>query len=142
VKVLPRNKRPSRSDIQARVKALWILLVQLLGWKTAYPSQLSGRPASAVAVARAMGSSAHAAMESRSAPGRQGAQGIALSDLRRIHDLTGVVRRCSSPRPGEAFAVADLVAVMRMGRASRANMARRRCTAQSQDGVVSESLSA
>src|SRR5258707_324786 len=53
LKVRPRNKRPSRSDIQARVKAL-LDLVQLPGLEDRYPSQLSGGQRQRVAVARAL----------------------------------------------------------------------------------------
>jgi len=53
LRVRPRNRRPAKSEIAARVKEL-LALVQLPGLEDRYPSQLSGGQRQRVAVARAL----------------------------------------------------------------------------------------
>jgi sulfate transport system ATP-binding protein len=116
LRVRPRHKRPSNGDIEKRVKDL-LDLVQLPGLEARYPSQLSGGQRQRVAVARAL------AIEPRmllldvpfgalDAKVRKELR----ADLRRIHDHAGVTTVFVTHDQEEAFAVADLVAVMKDGR--------------------------
>ena len=116
LKVRPRNRRPPNSEIQRRTTEL-LNLVQLPGLESRYPSQLSGGQRQRVALARAL------AIEPRmllldepfgalDAKGRKELR----ADLRRIHDHAGVTTVFVTHDQEEAFAVADLVAVMREGR--------------------------
>ncbi|HEX3754947.1 MAG TPA: ATP-binding cassette domain-containing protein [Rhizomicrobium sp.] len=116
LKVRPRRERPSRAEIRERVVRL-LALVKLEGLGARYPSQLSGGQRQRVALARAL------AIEPR----------ILLLDepfgaldakvrkelrvwLRHIHDQAGVTSIFVTHDQEEAFAVADLVAVMKDGR--------------------------
>ncbi len=116
LKVRPRARRPSSADICDRVKSL-LDLVQLPGLEDRYPSQLSGGQRQRVALARAL------AIEPRmllldepfgalDAKVRKDLR----ADLRRIHDHAGVTTVFVTHDQEEAFAVADLVAVMKDGR--------------------------
>jgi sulfate transport system ATP-binding protein len=88
LKVRPRHRRPSHADIKKRVIEL-LALVQLPGLEDRYPSQLSGGQRQRVEL---------------------------RADLRRIHDHAGVTTVFVTHDQEEAFAVADLVAVMKDGR--------------------------
>lgn len=114
--VRPRARRPSRAAIAAKVDEL-LTLVQLPGLADRYPSQLSGGQRQRVALARAL------AIEPRmllldepfgalDAKVRKDLR----ADLRRIHDHAGVTTVFVTHDQEEAFAVADLVAVMKDGR--------------------------
>ena len=116
LKVRPRDMRPSRADIKKRVTDL-LALVQLAGLEDRYPSQLSGGQRLRVALARAL------AIEPRMLLLDEpfGALDTKVrkelrADLRRIHDHAGVTTVFVTHDQEEAFAVADLVAVMRDGR--------------------------
>jgi sulfate transport system ATP-binding protein len=116
LKVRPRPKRPSRSEIAVRVKEL-LALVQLSGLEERYPSQLSGGHRQRVALARVL------AIEPRMLLLDEpfGALDTKVrkelhADLRRIHDHAGVTTVFVTHDQEEAFAVADLVAVMKDGR--------------------------
>ena len=116
LKVRPRARRPSRSEIRDRVKSL-LDLVQLPGLEDRYPSQLSGGQRQRVALARAL------AIEPRMLLLAEpfGALDAKVrkdlrADLRRIHDHAGVTTVFVTHDQEEAFAVADLVAVMKDGR--------------------------
>jgi sulfate transport system ATP-binding protein len=116
LKVRPRNKRPSRSDIQARVKSL-LDLVQLPGLEDRYPSQLSGGQRQRVAVARALAIEPRMLLLDEPFGALDAKVRKELrTDLRRIHDHAGVTTVFVTHDQEEAFAVADLVAVMKDGR--------------------------
>jgi sulfate transport system ATP-binding protein len=114
--VKPRNVRPSRARIAARVKEL-LALVQLDGLGKRYPSQLSGGQRQRVALARAL------AIEPRmllldepfgalDAKVRQELRGW----LRALHERLGLTTVFVTHDQEEALELADLVAVMNAGR--------------------------
>jgi sulfate transport system ATP-binding protein len=114
--VRPRRERPSRDEIADRVAEL-LKLIQLEGLGQRYPSQLSGGQRQRVALARAL------AIEPRmllldepfgalDAKVRKELRGW----LRHIHDQAGVTSIFVTHDQEEAFALADLVAVMHAGR--------------------------
>jgi len=116
LKVRPRRERPSRSDIKDRVAEL-LKLVQLEDLGKRYPSQLSGGQRQRVALARAL------AIEPRMLLLDEpfGALDAKVRKelrvwLRHIHDQAGVTSIFVTHDQEEAFAVADLVAVMNAGR--------------------------
>jgi sulfate transport system ATP-binding protein len=116
LRVRPRNKRPSRADIQARVKEL-LALVQLRGLEDRYPSQLSGGQRQRVALARALAIEPRMLLLDEPFGALDAKVRKELrADLRRIHDHAGVTTVFVTHDQEEAFAVADLVAVMREGR--------------------------
>lgn len=114
--VRPRHSRPSKQDIARRVEEL-LALVQLDGYGKRYPSQLSGGQKQRVALARAL------AIEPRmllldepfgalDAKVRKELRGW----LRAIHERMGITTVFVTHDQEEAFALADLVAVMNQGR--------------------------
>src|SRR6201996_3950457 len=114
--VKPRSERPSRKGIARRVEEL-LALVQLDGLGGRYPSQLSGGQRQRVALARAL------AIEPRMLLLDEpfGALDAKVRKelrvwLRHIHDKAGVTSVFVTHDQDEAFAVADLVAVMNKGR--------------------------
>jgi sulfate transport system ATP-binding protein len=116
LKVRPRSERPSRDEIAARVAEL-LKLVQLEGCGGRYPSQLSGGQRQRVALARAL------AIEPRMLLLDEpfGALDAKVRKelrvwLRHIHDQAGVTSIFVTHDQDEAFAVADLVAVMNAGK--------------------------
>jgi sulfate transport system ATP-binding protein len=116
LKVRPRRTRPSRSDIKDRVAEL-LKLVQMEDLGKRYPSQLSGGQRQRVALARAL------AIEPRMLLLDEpfGALDAKVRKelrawLRHIHDQAGVTSIFVTHDQEEAFAVADLVAVMNAGR--------------------------
>jgi sulfate/thiosulfate transport system ATP-binding protein len=116
LRVRPRHRRPSKADIQKRVTEL-LALVQLPGLDARYPSQLSGGQRQRVALARAL------AIEPRMLLLDEpfGALDAKVRKelrvwLRHIHDQAGVTSIFVTHDQDEAFAVADLVAVMHAGR--------------------------
>jgi len=116
LKVRPRNKRPSGSDIRQRVKNL-LDLVQLPGLEKRYPSQLSGGQRQRVALARALAIEPRMLLLDEPFGALDAKVRKELrADLRRIHDHAGVTTVFVTHDQEEAFAVADLVAVMREGR--------------------------
>jgi sulfate transport system ATP-binding protein len=116
LKVRPRSQRPSRADIRHRVEEL-LNLVQLDDLGKRYPSQLSGGQRQRVALARAL------AIEPRMLLLDEpfGALDAKVRKelrvwLRHIHDKAGVTSVFVTHDQEEAFAVADLVAIMNKGR--------------------------
>lgn len=114
--VRPRRERPSRGEIGKRVEDL-LSLVQLEGLGGRYPSQLSGGQRQRVALARAL------AIEPRmllldepfgalDAKVRKDLRGW----LRQLHERMGITTIFVTHDQEEAFALADLVAVMNAGR--------------------------
>src|ERR1700735_2060146 len=116
LRVRPRPKRPSKSEITARVTEL-LALVQLPGLEGRYPSQLSGGQRQRVALARAL------AIEPRmllldepfgalDAKVRKELRGW----LRSLHERLGITTIFVTHEQEEAFALADLVVVMNRGK--------------------------
>ncbi|OJT99524.1 MAG: hypothetical protein BGN82_06910 [Alphaproteobacteria bacterium 65-7] len=116
LKVRPRDRRPSRADIARRVKDL-LDLVQLPGLESRYPSQLSGGQRQRVALARALAIEPRMLLLDEPFGALDAKVRKELrADLRRIHDHAGVTTVFVTHDQEEAFAVADLVAVMKDGR--------------------------
>lgn len=116
LKVRPRNRRPSHADIQKRITEL-LALVQLPGLEDRYPSQLSGGQRQRVALARALAIEPRMLLLDEPFGALDAKVRKELrTDLRRIHDHAGVTTVFVTHDQEEAFAVADLVAVMRDGR--------------------------
>ncbi len=114
--VRPRRQRPSRGEIARRVEEL-LALVQLDDLGKRYPSQLSGGQRQRVALARAL------AIEPRmllldepfgalDAKVRKELRGW----LRALHERLGLTTIFVTHDQEEAFAVADLVAIMNAGK--------------------------
>ena len=116
LKVRPRNRRPSSADICKRVTEL-LDLVQLPGLEARYPSQLSGGQRQRVALARALAIEPRMLLLDEPFGALDAKVRKELrTDLRRIHDHAGVTTVFVTHDQEEAFAVADLVAVMKDGR--------------------------
>ena len=117
LKVRPRRKRPSRREIAARVKQL-LALVQLAGLgKTAIPANCRAANASAWRWRGHWPSNrACCCWMSRSARWTPRCARSCAPELRHIHDHAGVTSVFVTHDQEEAFAVADLVAVMKDGR--------------------------
>ncbi len=116
LKVRTRAERPSRDEINDRVASL-LKLVQLEDLGDRYPSQLSGGQRQRVALARAL------AIEPRMLLLDEpfGALDTKVRKelrvwLRHIHDQAGVTSVFVTHDQDEAFAMADLVAVLNLGR--------------------------
>jgi len=114
--IRPRRERPARGEIARRVTEL-LALVQLDGLGKRYPSQLSGGQRQRVALARAL------AIEPRillldepfgalDAKVRKELRGW----LRALHERLGLTTIFVTHDQEEAFAIADLVAIMNAGR--------------------------
>ena len=114
--VRPRRERPSKAEIAQRVEEL-LSLVQLDGLGKRYPNQLSGGQRQRVALARAL------AIEPRMLLLDEpfGALDAKVRKelrvwLRRLHEKMGITTVFVTHDQEEAFALADLVAVMNAGR--------------------------
>jgi sulfate transport system ATP-binding protein len=114
--VRAKKLRPPKEEIARRVKEL-LALVQLEGYNKRYPSQLSGGQKQRVALARAL------AIEPRmllldepfgalDAKVRKELRGW----LRSIHERMGITTVFVTHDQEEAFALADLVAIMNAGK--------------------------
>ena len=116
LEVRPRRQRPSRADIKARVQEL-LSLMQLEGLGDRYPSQLSGGQRQRVALARALAIEPRMLLldEPFGALDAKVRKELRIW-LRHIHDKAGVTTVFVTHDQDEAFAVADLVAVMNEGR--------------------------
>jgi sulfate transport system ATP-binding protein len=116
LRVRPRGRRPSSADIKRRVTEL-LALVQLSGLEGRYPSQLSGGQRQRVALARALAIEPRMLLLDEPFGALDAKVRKELrADLRRIHDHAGVTTVFVTHDQEEAFAVADLVAVMKEGR--------------------------
>jgi sulfate transport system ATP-binding protein len=116
LEVRPRAQRPSRVEIQNRVKEL-LAMMQLEGLGDRYPSQLSGGQRQRVALARALATEPRMLLldEPFGALDAKVRKELRIW-LRHIHDKAGVTTVFVTHDQEEAFAVADLVAVMNAGR--------------------------
>jgi sulfate transport system ATP-binding protein len=114
--VRPRRERPSRGEIAKRVEEL-LSLVQLEGLGDRYPSQLSGGQRQRVALARALAIEPRMLLldEPFGALDAKVRKELRIW-LRKIHDHAGVTTVFVTHDQDEAFAIADLVAVMNKGR--------------------------
>jgi sulfate/thiosulfate transport system ATP-binding protein len=116
LKVRPRRQRPGKDAIRKRVKEL-LALVQLPDLDGRYPSQLSGGQRQRVALARALAIEPRMLLLDEPFGALDAKVRKELrADLRRIHDHAGVTTVFVTHDQEEAFAVADLVAVMKDGR--------------------------
>jgi len=116
LEVRAKAERPSRADIRHRVQEL-LTLVQLDGLGDRYPSQLSGGQRQRVALARALAIEPRMLLldEPFGALDAKVRKELRLW-LRHIHDKAGVTSIFVTHDQEEAFAIADLVAVMHQGR--------------------------
>jgi sulfate transport system ATP-binding protein len=114
--VLSRKERPNKADIGARVTEL-LELVQLPGLEDRYPSQLSGGQRQRVALARALARNPKillldepfGALDAKVRRELRGA-------LRTIHDNLGITSIFVTHDREEAFALADRVAILNLGK--------------------------
>ena len=116
LEVRPRGERPSRADIKHRVEEL-LELVQLRDLGKRYPSQLSGGQRQRVALARALAIEPRMLLLDEPFGALDAKVRKELREwLRHIHDKAGVTSVFVTHDQEEAFAMADLVAVMNKGR--------------------------
>jgi sulfate transport system ATP-binding protein len=116
LEVRPRAQRPHRAEIKTRVHEL-LSMMQLDGLGDRYPSQLSGGQRQRVALARALAIEPRMLLldEPFGALDAKVRKELRIW-LRHIHDKAGVTTIFVTHDQEEAFAVADLVAVMNVGR--------------------------
>jgi sulfate transport system ATP-binding protein len=116
LEVRPRSERPAKAEITRRVEEL-LDLVQLNDLGKRYPSQLSGGQRQRVALARALAIEPRMLLldEPFGALDAKVRKELRIW-LRHIHDKAGVTSIFVTHDQEEAFAVADLVAVMNKGR--------------------------
>jgi sulfate transport system ATP-binding protein len=116
LRVRPRRERPSRTDIRKRVAEL-LSLVQLHGLGERYPSQLSGGQRQRVALARALAIEPRMLLldEPFGALDAKVRKELRMW-LRQLHERMGITTIFVTHDQEEAFALADLVAVMNAGR--------------------------
>ncbi len=116
LEVRPRGERPPRAEIQRRVEEL-LELMQLKDLGKRYPSQLSGGQRQRVALARALAIEPRMLLLDEPFGALDAKVRRELRTwLRHIHDKAGVTSVFVTHDQEEAFAVADLVAVMNRGR--------------------------
>ncbi len=116
LEVRPRSERPARADIARRVEEL-LELVQLQDLGKRYPSQLSGGQRQRVALARALAIEPRMLLLDEPFGALDAKVRKELREwLRHIHDKAGVTSVFVTHDQEEAFAMADLVAVMNKGR--------------------------
>jgi sulfate transport system ATP-binding protein len=119
LEVRPRGERPGKAEIRRRVEEL-LELVQLKDLGKRYPSQLSGGQRQRVALARALAIEPRMLLLDEPFGALDAKVRKELRDwLRHIHDRTGVTSVFVTHDQEEAFAMADLVAVMNRGRIER-----------------------
>jgi sulfate/thiosulfate transport system ATP-binding protein len=116
LEVRPREERPAKADIKRRVEEL-LELVQLQDLGSRYPSQLSGGQRQRVALARALAIEPRMLLLDEPFGALDAKVRKELREwLRHIHDKAGVTSVFVTHDQEEAFAMADLVAVMNKGR--------------------------
>ncbi|HUB84211.1 MAG TPA: ATP-binding cassette domain-containing protein [Rhizomicrobium sp.] len=114
--VRPRQARPARGEIARRVEDL-LQLVQLDGLGSRYPSQLSGGQRQRVALARALAIEPRMLLLDEPFGALDAKVRKELRHwLRALHEKTGITTIFVTHDQEEAFALADLVAVMNQGR--------------------------
>ena len=110
------RERPSRSEIARRVEAL-LALVQLDGLGKRYPAQLSGGQRQRVALARALAIEPRMLLLDEPFGALDAKVRKELrSWLRSLHETLGLTTIFVTHDQEEAFALADLVAIMNAGR--------------------------
>jgi sulfate transport system ATP-binding protein len=116
LKVRPRGKRPSRTDIERRVAEL-LQLVQLSGLDRRFPARLSGGQRQRVALARALAVDPKVLLLDEPFGALDARVRVELRrSLRDIHDATGLTTVFVTHDQEEALDLADRVAVMNLGR--------------------------
>jgi sulfate transport system ATP-binding protein len=116
LRVQPRRSRPSRREIDERVRAL-LALVQLEGWADRYPNQLSGGQRQRIALARALAIQPKILLLDDPFGALDAKVRIELRRwLRRLHDEIHVTSLFVTHDQEEALEVADRVVVMNQGR--------------------------
>jgi sulfate transport system ATP-binding protein len=116
LKVRPRGKRPSRSEIVERVERL-LDLVQLKGFGDRFPGQLSGGQRQRVALARALATEPKVLLLDEPFGALDAKVRVDLRRwLRELHDATGLTTVFVTHDQDEALALADRVAIMAKGR--------------------------
>ena len=114
--VRARKERPSKPEIARRVEEL-LALVQLEGYGKRYPSQLSGGQKQRVALARALAIEPRMLLLDEPFGALDAKVRKELRTwLRSIHERMGITTVFVTHDQEEAFAMADLVAVMNAGR--------------------------
>lgn len=114
--VLSRKERPSKADIDQRVTEL-LELVQLPGLEQRFPSQLSGGQRQRVALARALARNPRILLldEPFGALDAKVRRELRKA-LRQIHDRLGITSIFVTHDREEAFALADRVAILNLGK--------------------------
>ncbi len=114
--VLSRKERPSKADIDQRVTEL-LELVQLPGLEKRFPSQLSGGQRQRVALARALARNPRILLldEPFGALDAKVRRELRKA-LRQIHDRLGITSIFVTHDREEAFALADRVAILNLGK--------------------------
>jgi sulfate transport system ATP-binding protein len=114
--VRPRHERPAKKEIVRRVEEL-LALVQLEGLGKRYPSQLSGGQRQRVALARALAIEPRMLLldEPFGALDAKVRKELRIW-LRALHEKMGITTIFVTHDQEEAFALADLVAIMNVGR--------------------------
>lgn len=116
LKVRPKATRPSKTEIQDRVREL-LRLIQLEGLEKRYPAQLSGGQRQRVALARALAIQPKVLLldEPFGALDAKVRQGLRRW-LRRLHDEIHVTSVFVTHDQEEALEVADRIVIMNQGR--------------------------
>lgn len=120
LKVKPRKDRPSKKEIQAKVKKL-LKLVQLEGVSDRYPSQLSGGQRQRIALARALAVEPRILLLDEPFGALDAKVRSELRQwLRQLHDQIHVTSVFVTHDQEEALEVADRIVVMNGGRVEQA----------------------
>jgi sulfate transport system ATP-binding protein len=116
LQVRPRETRPSRRDIAARVESL-LNLVQLEDMGSRFPRQLSGGQRQRIALARALATEPKLLLLDEPFGALDAKVRVEMRRwLRELHDATGLTTVFVTHDQEEALALADRVAIMAGGR--------------------------